>query len=256
MISQSSHVHVYFLIYRDNYYKIDSIYQTKNTEKDRKFFKHSFPLSVTTTEFILYYLVSTALSILNIIDLLCSFVFAMLCYRNNMRRIVKLLYLSFTVIIALIGSFYVLNYYIYTTKQGAVTSTQDGEYFGFIRAITDNGTRIDFDDARWLTGKEGEDAAIEVGICTETTRKECLPNGFFIKKTSTIATQSYTLDPHVRIIMQTWNMENTGNVEDQEITLHDFVEVMASTTTIWSKVPYRIFLTKGAITAIREVYVP
>src|SRR3989344_3027470 len=62
---------------------------------------------------------------------------------------------------------------------------RDGEYLGFIHAVG-AGSRayIEFDDAVWLSGAAGEDAAIVAGLCTEETRSECLPNDYFLKNSS------------------------------------------------------------------------
>lgn len=129
----------------------------------------------------------------------------------------------------------------------------DGEYLGFIREV--GSTSIAFDDAEWLTGTEGENAAIVAGLCSEETRNECLPNGFFIRNTST-STQNMEYTSDVRVYLSTWHMEETGNVEKQETTVAGLTQLINDQTTHWHNLPFTVSIVRGNILTIEEVYVP
>lgn len=95
----------------------------------------------------------------------------------------KKFYWILGIAVVVIVGFYAVNAYIYKEKQNEEILFTDGEHFGFIRELLDNGEALDFDSAVWLTGKEGEDSAIRAGVCSETTRVDCLPNEYFIENT-------------------------------------------------------------------------
>jgi hypothetical protein len=150
---------------------------------------------------------------------------------------------------------FALNTYIYNEKQGEVVDFQDGRQLGFVYAFVDNNTGADFDDALWLTGKDAEDAAIQKGICTEATRAECLPNDYFIENTNE-STVRIAISPEVKIIMQTWNMEETGRVEPVEISLEEFAPKINSEEFHWHHLPYYITVKDNVVVLIEEVYIP
>jgi len=158
-------------------------------------------------------------------------------------------------IVIIFAMFYTLNTYIDTEKQGEVSQFRDGKYLGFIHALTDNGTRMDFDDATWLTGVAGQDAAIRAGICTEETRDECLPNDYFIENT-VVEDAGLSIDPSIRVFMQTYQMEETGQVATREINLNDLATLINDPKAHWSTLPYTITVANNAVVRIEEVYVP
>lgn len=130
----------------------------------------------------------------------------------------------------------------------------DGTYLGFIRLVSDD-SAIAFDDAVWLTGEAGEDAAIAAGLCDDSSRAECLPDGFFIENTDPSASL-IALGSSVRIVMQTYRMEESGVVEPQEIDLDAFERLVNDTAAHWNDLPYEITVEDGAVGLIEEVYVP
>jgi len=139
------------------------------------------------------------------------------------------------------------------TEQGI--HFQDGKYLGYVRRV-DVGDRIlVFDDAVWLAGKAGEDAAIEAGHCTPATRSECLPNDYFIKNT-TVADELLLMDQSVLLFMQTWKMEESGEVAARAIGLADFAGLINDRSLHWRQLPYAITVEGGKVTRIEEVYVP
>lgn len=158
-------------------------------------------------------------------------------------------------IVVLVGGFLVLNNFIYTEKQGEQVAFDDGEYLGFIHALTDNDTSLDFDDALWLNGEAAQNAAIETGLCTEETREECTPNDYFIKN-EIEQNEHLGVSPYVSVVMQTWRMEETGQVMAQPITLTEFSELINDSSLHWDNLPYRVTVVDKTVTRIEEVYVP
>jgi len=124
--------------------------------------------------------------------------------------------------------------------------------FGFIRALTDEA--ILFDDARWLSGTAGEDAAIAAGICTEETRSECLPNDFYILDQHK-ATTTIPLSKDLVIYMLTWHSEEES-VKRQTIRLGEFTGLINDRNQHWNQLPYNITVKDGEVIVIEEVYVP
>ncbi|RJR13352.1 hypothetical protein C4585_02225 [Candidatus Parcubacteria bacterium] len=166
----------------------------------------------------------------------------------------KLLLVFLSIFAISVVTFFVFNPYIYTEEK-TDTRQFDGAHFGFVHAFTDNNTAMDFDDAVWLTGTVAEDAAIRAGICTEETRMECLPNDFFIEN-SEKKSERLAIHPDVTVVMQTWNMEETGGVRNQEISLTHFANLINDPTLHWRNLPYRITVVGDEVTRIEEVYVP
>lgn len=132
---------------------------------------------------------------------------------------------------------------------------KDGKYLGYIHQVKKDSSSIYFDDAVWLSGRAGEDAAIEAGHCTEATREECLPNDFFIKNEK-ITDEVLLIDGGVRVFMQTWKMEETGEVAEREIDLNNFSELINNQTLHWRNLPFNITIQDGKIIKIEEVYIP
>jgi len=132
---------------------------------------------------------------------------------------------------------------------------RDGEHLGFIHAVG-AGSRayIEFDDAVWLSGAAGENAAIAAGLCTEETRSECLPNDYFIENSSALD-ETVPLEANARMFMQTWEAGDQGIME-KETGLADFAALINDSALHWSKLPYTITVEGGAVTRIEEVYVP
>lgn len=133
-------------------------------------------------------------------------------------------------------------------------SYRDGAYLGFIRSIDSEKGNVMFDDAIWLSGTQGEDAAIAAGVCTEETRDECLPNDYFIENVL-VKEESISLDSDIKIFMQTLYAENEGIVE-REIGFEDFVVLINNPALHWNKLPYNVRIKDGKMLRIEEVYIP
>ncbi len=124
--------------------------------------------------------------------------------------------------------------------------------FGFVRSMDTTHKTVLFDDALWLTGKSGEDAAIAKGLCTEDTRSECLPNDFYILNEKEVK-QSLPLADTVAVYLLTWHAETKG-IQREYIKLDDFAALLKESS--WSNRPYNVSLKDGKVIMIEEVYVP
>jgi hypothetical protein len=165
------------------------------------------------------------------------------------------------IIVVLFGVFYAANSFIYNEKQAETVVYADGEYFGFIRALTDNGTAIDFDDAVWFTEETGAvDAALAAGDCTELEREYCAPNGFYIDN-KVMATTRLPLSPTVEVAMVTsWHIQ--GSIDERftpserSIPTGEFMELINNPNLHWNNTPYTLTIVDGQVIKILEKYVP
>ena len=126
---------------------------------------------------------------------------------------------------------------------------------GFIRSITEGASfQVEFDDALWLTGREAEDAAIRLGVCTEGSRSECTPNGYLITNTNQ-ETVAIFLAPEAQIEMVTYR---TGEPDDgpESITPGEFASLINNSALPWNSVPYHVTLQNSRIIKIEEQYIP
>lgn len=138
---------------------------------------------------------------------------------------------------------------------GAQVSFRDGKHLGYIHNADVQGLLISFDDAAWLTGVAAQDAAIEAGLCSEANRSECTPNDYFIKNEK-VRDEAVSLDRNAVLFMQTWKMEETGEVAAREISLADFARLINDQKLHWRQLPYNITVQNGKITRIEEIYIP
>lgn len=126
--------------------------------------------------------------------------------------------------------------------------------FGFIRSLDTEKRMISFDDALWLSGRAGENAAIAAGLCTEEARSECLPNDYYIYNESKITT-TIPLAENLTVYMVTWNAGEQG-VKRQFIKLDDFVKLINDNSLNWNQLPYNVTVKNNEVIMIEEVYIP
>lgn len=126
--------------------------------------------------------------------------------------------------------------------------------FGYIRSLSIASSTLQFDDAQWMTGTAGEDAAIAAGLCTEATRSECLPNDFYIGNADDEAV-TIPLASNLTIYMLTWNAGDAG-IKRQSIRLNEFANLLNDASAHWNKLPYNVTVKNNAVIMIEEVYVP
>jgi len=142
-----------------------------------------------------------------------------------------------------------------TGGKGEQVALADGTHLGFIRAVdAGESPTLSFDEAVWLSGREGEDAAIAAGHCTEEERSECLPNDYFIENASPEAAP-LPASPELRVFMQTLYAEQES-VTRREITTAQFTSLINDASLHWNKLPYTITVEHGLVTLIEEVYIP
>jgi hypothetical protein len=163
--------------------------------------------------------------------------------------------------IFLFAAYYAIGLYMKEVPQGGAPALpqllDDGEYLGFIHAVDGGSSAIQFDDAVWLVGTKAQDAAIAAGLCTEETREECTPNGYFIQN-ALVKDELVFVHPNARVIMATLGMEDPewSVEESREIALTDFATLINDPARHWLFLPYRITILDGVITQIEEVYIP
>ena len=131
----------------------------------------------------------------------------------------------------------------------------DGIKFGFVRSVaTSSDYVLMFDEARWLTGPEGEQAAIIAGICSEAARAECLPNGYFIENTSTTTIPlNFSTEPIIAMFTLTMEKES---VKETSISKDAYAALINDRSAHWSQLPYQMLIEQGKVTILEEVYVP
>lgn len=169
-----------------------------------------------------------------------------------MGRLIGLLAL-----LALVPIFFWVNDYIYQEKQAEPLSLADGTHLGFIRALTDNGTRMDFDDGVWLTGEAALEAAIAAGECegVEQTYDNCAPAGWYIQNTDSTP-ESVGITSGAEFIMWTYEMETRGEPASIPITRELFGSLLGDAGAHWDELPYTITIENGTVIRIEEVYIP
>lgn len=126
--------------------------------------------------------------------------------------------------------------------------------FGYIRSFNTASSTLQFDDAQWMTGTAGEDAAIAAGICTEETRSECLPNDFYIGNADAKPV-TIPLAPNLTIYMLTWNAGESG-IKRQSIRTNEFAALINDHSQHWNKLPYNVTVKNNQVIMIEEVYTP
>jgi hypothetical protein len=126
--------------------------------------------------------------------------------------------------------------------------------FGYIPRINVIERIVTFDDARWLSGAAGEDAAIAAGLCTEETRADCLPNDFYIYNALKNEVSIPAADT-ITVYMLTWNAGEAG-IKRQFIKFDDFAQLVNDPEAHWRNLPYNITVKNNEVIMIEEVYVP
>jgi len=129
---------------------------------------------------------------------------------------------------------------------------RDGVYLGFIHSVGSGS--ISFDDAIWLSGKEGQDHAIERGLCTEETRTDCLPNDYIIKNAEE-KDEDLPVSSGAKVIMQTYDAGEFG-IMDKELELNKFADLLNDKSQHWFRLPYNITIHGGKVIKIEEIYIP
>jgi hypothetical protein len=135
----------------------------------------------------------------------------------------------------------------------------EAETMGYIVNLYEQGGQwhISFDPVEWLTGEDAVKAIVEDGLC-DPSQSDCEPpNGFYIRNGDEQPI-SVPLSEQVTILMQTLSHAPDGNFYwDEPIGLDRFRQILSENSASHLRdVPYWITVDGGAVTAIREQYVP
>lgn len=115
---------------------------------------------------------------------------------------------------------------------------------------------LNIDYIQWLTGSAAEKAMREDGQCSKTG--ECIVfDDYYIRNQNPIL-RTFEISPEAKIVMQTYNAEQTGIVgNSQEITLDQFKNIYSSNSQLGLRdVPYIVEISNQQIVKITEQYIP
>lgn len=115
---------------------------------------------------------------------------------------------------------------------------------------------LDIDYIQWLTGAAAEKAMREDGQCPKTG--ECIVYDDYYIRNQNPLVRTFEIAPDVKIIMQTYNAEQTGIVgNSQEITFQQFKDIYSSNSQLGLRdVPYIVEISNQQIVKITEQYIP
>jgi hypothetical protein len=128
---------------------------------------------------------------------------------------------------------------------------------GYVKKVyTKSGKNyLEIDYIQWLSGAEAQKAMREDGACPKTG--ECIVyNDYYIRNANPLI-RTFEMSPDVEITMQTYDMETTGQIQAQPISLSQFSQIWGgSAKPNLKKVPYIIEISSNQITKINEQYIP
>ena len=131
---------------------------------------------------------------------------------------------------------------------------------GYVKKVyAKNGKNyLDIDYIQWLTGAAAEKAMREDGQCPKAG--ECIVfDGYYIRNQNPLM-RTFEIAPDAKIVMQTYNAEQTGIVMDnQEIIFDQFKGIFSSGTVSdahLKDVPYIVEISNQQIVKITEQYIP
>jgi len=129
---------------------------------------------------------------------------------------------------------------------------------GYVKKVYAKGgaNYLDIDYIQWFMGDAAEKAMREDGECPKTG--ECIVLDDYYIRNVNLLVRTFEITPETKIIMQTYNSENTGIVNNnQSITLAQFKNIFSgSSQTHLKDVPYIIEIQNQKIVKITEQYVP
>jgi hypothetical protein len=127
--------------------------------------------------------------------------------------------------------------------------------FGFITDVTGyrGNFKLDFDEARMLTGEEAIEAAILDGVCREEERENCTPNDYYIQNEIREEVE-YRIANDVLITMVTYRSGEP--TETEVLTIFEFQDLIEDENAHWKNLPYHLTVVDGDVTEIREQYLP
>jgi hypothetical protein len=114
---------------------------------------------------------------------------------------------------------------------------------------------LEIDYIQWFMGDAAEKAMREDGECPKTGECEVLDD-YYIRNANPLI-RTFEISPDVVITMQTYDMEATGQIQGQEITIGQFSQIFNNNLKPNLKnVPYIVEIENKLITKINEQYIP
>jgi hypothetical protein len=153
----------------------------------------------------------------------------------------------------------------YSEEPPVQTNTnEDGEFIssserqmGYVKKVHMSGGKnyLDIDYIQWFMGDAAEKAMREDGECPKTGECEVLDD-YYIRNANPLV-RTFEISPDAVITMQTYNMEATGQIQSQVISINQFSQIWNTAAKPGLKsVPYIVEIENKIITNITEQYVP
>lgn len=128
---------------------------------------------------------------------------------------------------------------------------------GYIKKVFSKAGKnyLAIDYIQWLNGAEAEKAMREDGKCPKNG--ECIVlDDYYIRNVNPLV-RTFEISPDAEITMQTYDMEETGLIQPQKISLSQFSWIFAPKVNSRLKdVPYIVEISSNQIMKINEQYVP
>lgn len=130
---------------------------------------------------------------------------------------------------------------------------------GYIKKVYTQGGKnyLNIDYIQWLTGTEAQKAMREDGECPKTG--ECIVyDDYYIRNVNPLI-RTYELTPDVEIVLVTYNLEQTGEIQDQKVTFSQFKQIWSDNDPDLAhlkNMPYHIEIGNQKILKIKEQYIP
>ena len=138
-----------------------------------------------------------------------------------------------------------------------VFPTNTERQMGYIKKVYAKGGKnyLDIDYIQWLTGNVAEKAMREDGECPKTG--ECIVlNDYYIRNQNPLI-RTFPISPDAVITMQTYDMEETGQIAPQEISFAQFSWIFTPKVNSRLKsVPYIVEIGNNQIVSVNEQYIP
>jgi hypothetical protein len=128
---------------------------------------------------------------------------------------------------------------------------------GYIKKVYTKGGKnyLDIDYIQWLTGAEAQKAMREDGECPKTG--ECIVMDDYYIRNVNPQIRTFEILPNIEIMMQTYTMEKTGQIQPKKISFSQFSQIWnTNTKSSLKNVPYIVEISSNQIIKINEQYVP
>lgn len=141
----------------------------------------------------------------------------------------------------------------------ATADSQDKveEKTAFINIVSDKeGTYADVDWIEWYEGEQANLEAEKDGECYQEDGKCVVPDGYYIRN-SNLKSEKFSIDPNVSVLMQTYQIEQTNEINwDQEVPFDEFLKEWSTSEERYQNIPFHLVIKDGNIVSIKEQYIP